>query len=84
MKARCLNKNNIGYKYYGKRGIKVCFEWENDYLVFKQWALMNKYESGLTIDRINNKGNYEPENCQWITRSENSLKMWRERKELRK
>jgi len=67
MKARCYNKNHKSYKDYGGRGVKVCDEWKNDYLVFKTWALSNSYKEGLTIDRENNDGNYEPSNCRWVT-----------------
>jgi len=74
MKARCLNKNRPAYKNYGGRGIKVCEEWQSDYLAFKAWALANGYADNLTIDRIDNDGNYEPSNCQWLSKSENSIK----------
>lgn len=78
MKSRCLNSNVPSYRFYGKKGISVCFEW-HEYLPFKTWALTNGYANNLTIDRINHKGNYEPDNCQWITASENSKKSNTER-----
>lgn len=71
IRQRCLNPNAPAYKHYGARGVTICNEWEN-YLAFKKWALSNGYEDNLTIDRINNNGNYEPDNCRWITQSENS------------
>jgi len=79
MKERCHNTNNLSYKYYGKKGIGVCDEWKDDYLAFKKWALANGYADNLTIDRIDNNGSYEPLNCQWITKSENSIKSHKER-----
>ena len=51
------------------RGIKVCEEWKN-YSNFKRWAIESGYKEGLTIDRINFNGNYEPDNCRWITQAE--------------
>jgi len=72
--SRCLNPKHKKYRYYGGRGIKVCPEWRNDYLAFKHWALANGYKENLTIDRINNDGNYGPNNCQWLTKSDNSRK----------
>ena len=74
MKRRCYNKNRNGYANYGARGIRVCDEWKNDFMAFYEWAMANGYEENLTIDRIDNDGNYEPSNCQWITKSENSTK----------
>lgn len=74
MKDRCLNPNSCSYKWYGKRGISICGEWKDDYLIFKNWALKNGHKKHLTIDRIDNNGNYEPLNCQWITGSENTRK----------
>lgn len=71
IKQRCSNKKLREYKWYGKRGIKVCKEWMNDFQKFKQWALKNGYKPGLSIDRIDPNGNYSPENCQWITIEEN-------------
>lgn len=70
MKQRCYNKNDNAYKHYGGRGIKVCNEWKNDYVKFRDWALENGYKDNLEIDRIDNDGNYEPDNCKWSTRKE--------------
>lgn len=69
MKTRCLNQNDCHYKWYGARGISVCDEWL-DFVPFSEWALSNGYKDDLTIDRIDNDGNYEPSNCRWITQSE--------------
>lgn len=65
MKTRCLNKNNVKYKDYGGRGIKVCDEWLN-FENFHYWAINNGFKSDLTLERINVNGNYEPNNCKWI------------------
>ena len=70
MKTRCYNPNFIYYCNYGGRGIIICDEWLNDFKAFYEWAINNGYKEGLTIDRINNDGIYEPSNCRWITRAE--------------
>ena len=70
MLRRCNNSYNKHYKDYGGRGIKICDEWLNSFESFETWAQQNGYNDNLTIDRINNNGNYEPNNCRWITQKE--------------
>lgn len=70
MKQRCLNSRNKRYKDWGGRGITVCKEWLESYDNFKAWALSSGYHEGLSIDRIDNDGDYCPDNCRWATASE--------------
>lgn len=67
---RCYRKTDKRYNDYGGRGITVCEEWLSDFLNFYNWSINNGYEQSLSIDRINNNGNYEPTNCRWVTNKE--------------
>lgn len=69
MLQRCNNSNNKDYINYGGRGIKVCEEWL-EYINFYNWSMTNGYCEGVSIDRINSNGDYEPSNCRWITNKE--------------
>ena len=85
MKERCESASNSHYIFYGAKGVRVCPEW-HDFGRFKAWAIENGYveDAGLSIDRINNEGNYEPDNCQWIHLSENVVKRNRLPQNLRR
>lgn len=72
MKGRCNRPNDARYARYGGRGIKVCDEWLHDFSAFYEWAQANGYKEDLTIDRIDNDGNYEPRNCRWVGVKEQS------------
>ena len=72
IKKRCLNSNACNYNDYGGRGISVCDEWKESYIAFRKWALSNGYNDSLTIDRINNDGDYCPDNCRWADRKTQS------------
>ncbi len=74
MKQRVLNPNHTFYKNYGGRGIMICPEWTdklNGFINFRDWALSNGYAENLQINRIENDGNYESNNCNWVVRTEN-------------
>lgn len=67
MKQRCGNVKNPAYKYYGDRGICICNEWLENFEVFREWSLSNGYKDGLSIDRRDPNGGYNPANCRWVS-----------------
>ena len=66
MRGRCLHRSYPNYKNYGAKGITICDSWGN-FEKFKEWALNNGYSEALTLDRINNKKGYNPNNCRWVS-----------------
>lgn len=79
MKERCYDINNKDYHMYGGRGIKICDNWLNDFQAFYNWAMENGYRDDLTIDRINNNDNYDPNNCMWATKKQQARNTRRNR-----
>ena len=71
--ARCSNMDYHLYPYYGAKGVKLCSDWV-DYTNFHKWSLDNGYQEQLVLDRRDSNGDYEPSNCQWITRAENVVR----------
>lgn len=72
MKSRCYNKNSINYKYYGGKGVIICEDWLSSFENFYEWAISNGYNKELTIDRICPNEGYNPRNCKWSTKKEQS------------
>lgn len=77
-KQRCFNPNNIAYRYYGGRGIGMCDRWKDSFAAFL--ADMGSRPEGMSLDRIDSDGHYEPGNCRWATRTTQSANQRRPRK----
>lgn len=71
MRQRCYNPNDQAYHNYGAKGVEVCDEWFR-FDNFLEWALTNGYKDGLTLDRIYADKDYQPDNCRWVTKKENT------------
>lgn len=73
LRQRCNNPNHPKWHRYGGRGIKFCDEWES-VSNFVDWSIKNGWKNGYQIDRIDNDGDYCPQNCRWVSVSENARK----------
>ena len=75
VKQRCLNPKNPSYYLYGGRGISICAEWVDNFQAFYGWSMENGYTDEMTLDRIDSEKDYSPQNCQWISKSANSVRV---------
>jgi hypothetical protein len=72
MMRRCYKKSHPDYKHWGAKGIIVCFHWKDNYINFFDWAINNGWKEKYSLDRIDPTKNYTPENCKWVTKSDQS------------
>ena len=75
MKQHCYNPKAPKYRIYGAKGISLCDDWKQNFKSFYDWALLNRWKKGLTLDRIDSSKGYYPLNCQFITLSESNKKV---------
>lgn len=68
-RRRCRTNSPVYFRWYKAKGISFCPEW-NDYATFRAWAISTGYRKGVWIDRIDNDGDYTPDNCRWVTREQ--------------
>ena len=73
IKGRCYTESHTSYPYYGAIGIRVCPEWRHSFPAFLSWCLRNGWQTGLEIDRKDNKGDYCPQNCHFVSHRDNVL-----------
>jgi len=71
IRKKCFSPNYRDYSKYGGRGISVCFDW-GSFPAFEKWSLSNGWKKGLCIHRVNHNGNYEPDNCMFLTRAQHN------------
>ncbi len=76
MRKRCTDPKSASYRWYGGKGVAICAAWES-FEAFADWSLAHGYADDLVIDRIDAAGNYAPDNCQWITKTENARRIKR-------
>lgn len=84
MRRRCNAVHDPRNHRYAGRGIKVCPEWNDSFEAFRDWSLGNGYEPGLSLDRLDADKGYSPDNCEWVTKSENSKRMMAMYSQIRK
>lgn len=72
MRERCTEPRAQNFSYYGGKGVAVCQNWMDKFDSFQEWAVASGYQEGLEIDRIDSSGDYSPENCRWVTRTQNA------------
>ena len=73
MKSRCYNENDTGYQNYGGRGIYMTQDWIDNPSAFVEWGVLNNWEKGLYLDRIDNDSGYKPSNCRFVTVTESNI-----------